>query len=469
MDGPSRGSKCSPPLPGDFHLPSKTNPLVDLETLRKWCLGLWHPLDWPAVKRREARYGLRGVRVGESKKPGPGLAWFVFCWCVVERLGSNGCLYKSAYGAGSVCGSCAVPGSRGVRLFVGAPRPRRTRFDDRPLVETVVDQAFQLRLDHAKNLLCQFLNSDSSLPSWEDLSECNHKNANQALMHWVQHAFEVDLTYNQAVEGVLAFSHEHFWVSLKPTWRLLRSWRDREPVEVRHPIHLELLKACVVIALCWGWERFSMLLWLGYHALLRPGELTALTPDDFVFHDRLVSGGVWMTVCIVRICRPKTRRLGPRRQHTLVTEPWLVDWIKLIVTPLKQAHGHITLTSYSMSTLNRRFTQVLSALNIPPHTFTLAGLRAGGASWEYLNDCAVASLKFRGRWAVESSLEHYIQECVAFLDFERLTEIARFKITKHASLFSHLVPTYIFCKSLEAHPPSLPNVHSYQDKDTGTG
>jgi len=468
MDGPSRGRRPPSPLPGDFYLPSRSNPIIDLDTLMKWRSGKWTPLELTVAQRREARYGLRGVKVGEARVPGPKvLTPFALLFCgmhvAVESRASEVFLRVSSVRYVSVVFSVSV------LPLVPAPRPRRVRRDDRPLGDTVVDQAFQRRLDSARRMLQQFLCAGNNVPSWEALSTCDVRAANQALMHWVQYAFEHDLTYNQAVEGVLAFSHEHFWVSLKPTWRLLRSWRDREPVEVRHPIHLPLLKSCVVIALCWGWEHFAMLLWLGYHALLRPGELAVLTAFDFVFHQRLV-GGSWQTVCIVRILRPKTRRLGPRRQHTLVTEQVLVSWIHAIVTPLKLARCKTTLTSYSLATLNRRFTQCLFALGIPPHTFTLASLRAGGATWEYLNDAAIANLKFRGRWAAESSLEHYVQECVAFLDFEDLTLETRHKIDALATVFVALVPTYIKCKMQVAHPTPPPVVHTYHpDSDTGMG
>jgi len=473
MDGPSRGRRCPEPLPGNFSLPSKSSPLIDLATLNVWKCGLWVPWNLTVAQRRDARYGYRGVRVGNARVPGPmgsGLIRKVFVFgfllveCRVSCLPGNSHLpiFKPV---SFLCSFSFVMIDLGT-----APRPRRVRVDRRPLTETVVDMAFQRRLDSARRTLQQFLSSTNGMLSWEALGNCDHRSANQALLHWVQYAFENDLTYNQAVEGVLSFSHEHYWVSLRPTWRLLRAWRNREPVEVRHPIHLPLLKACVVIALSWGWEHFSMLLWLGYHALLRPGELSVLTPFDFVFHDRLL-GGLWQTVCIVRICRPKTRRLGPRRQHVVITESVLVKWIYAIVTPLKQSRNHATLTSYSLATLNKRFSQCLQALGIPLHVFTLAGLRAGGATWEYLNDAAIANLKFRGRWAAESSLEHYIQECVAFLDFEQLNDESRRKILSLSSMFHVLVPTFVNCKECVAHPTLPPCEHAYQyhDKNTGTG
>ena len=167
-------------------------------------------------------------------------------------------------------------------------------------------------------------------------------------MAWVEWAYAQELTYNQAVEGVLVFAHEHFWISLKPTWRLLRAWRDREPVEVRHPVSMPLLKALMTVCLSWGWDNIAFLWWLSFHCLLRPGEMLALTAYEFVFHQRLVWGTLWETVCVIRILRPKTRRLGPRRQHVLVTEPLLVTWLSHIVFLRKQVEDKSTLSGLAI-------------------------------------------------------------------------------------------------------------------------
>ena len=80
------------------------------------------------------------------------------------------------------------------------------------------------------------------------------------------------------------------------------------------------------------------------------------------------------------------------------------------------------LAGMSANTFARRFGDIMLALHIPKGTYTPASLRPGGATWDYLNGLPIGNLKFRGRWAAESSLEHYIQECVAYLDFENLSK-----------------------------------------------
>jgi hypothetical protein len=45
----------------------------------------------------------------------------------------------------------------------------------------------------------------------------------------------------------------------------------------------------------------------------------------------------------------------------------------------------------------------------------------------------VSTIKFRGRWAAEHSFEHYIQECLAFLDVSRLPDNCRARLGAVAS------------------------------------
>ena len=59
-------------------------------------------------------------------------------------------------------------------------------------------------------------------------------------------------------------------------WKHLKEWALREPVELRSPVPLEVIRACIGLALAWDWVALALLLWLGSSGLMRPGELFAL-------------------------------------------------------------------------------------------------------------------------------------------------------------------------------------------------
>ena len=253
MDGPSRGTPPPPPLAGSFPLPSRDNPLVTPEELSLWARGSWLPTRLPVAKRREARYGLRGVRLGEARIPGPSsrpLIW-VFLFLLIH--------------------------------VTVAPRPSRVRGDkSTPLCDTVVDQAFHNRKIYARTIMCTQFLSNMGLPTWDKLACADHKECNQVLM-----------------------------------------------------------------------------------------------------------------------------------------------------------------AGMPQSTMSTRFASVISALGIPKGKYTVGGLRPGGATWEYLNHMPIPTLKFRGRWAAEGSLEHYIQECTAYLDFDELEPEVQQRIASLESKANKLLPLVV--------------------------
>ena len=55
--------------------------------------------------------------------------------------------------------------------------------------------------------------------------------------------------------------------------------------------------------------------------------------------------------------------------------------------------------------------QSLNLLNIKLCRFTLGCLRPGGATQFFREGMEIARLKFKGRWASESSMGCYVQEC----------------------------------------------------------
>ena len=71
-------------------------------------------------------------------------------------------------------------------------------------------------------------------------------------MSW---SFEEGRTRTNTEAGVLAFKEAFFWTrtQLHPTWRRLREWRLREPVEMRNPATEEATAAMMSTALAWGW------------------------------------------------------------------------------------------------------------------------------------------------------------------------------------------------------------------------
>lgn len=234
-DEPSRGKPVLPAAPPDERerkILSGELPLVSRRTMREWRRGFWVPKPPPPLRR--TRWGYRGIRVGEAERPGP-------------------------QNISKMC-------------------DRRE-----PLVKShtaTVTAAYGKGYDNLKVFL-----RESGFPSPAVLAEGHVRVLNEALLAWIRTCYDQEMSKDLVRMGLLSLSERFWWIrpGLKPAWDLIEEWEYREPAEHRTPIPVEVCRAIIGVAMCWGWYRFAASVWMVYHALLRPGEFTGLKVGGFYF------------------------------------------------------------------------------------------------------------------------------------------------------------------------------------------
>ncbi len=70
--------------------------------------------------------------------------------------------------------------------------------------------------------------------------------------------------------------------------------------------------------------------------------------------------------------------------------------------------------------------------------YTWGSFRAGGASHDFMCSVPISVIKFRGRWGAERTLEHYVHECMTYLNLSSLPESVLYRVNRLAAL-SHTV------------------------------
>ena len=211
----------------------------------------------------------------------------------------------------------------------------------------------------------------------------------------------------KVIDEFLGFQRRYWWlkVATTPAWRLLKEWQLREPLEVRTPASPELVRAVISVAFSWDWMAVGALVWLGFHCILRPGELCELRKTDL----RLDLGGGstasyrGVGVCVIN--KPKTRKTAARRQHVLIEDKALMWFLSLFLGLLRPLEK---IWPFSPATFSKRLERILEFLKCVG-AFPAAGLRAGGATHHFLTFRDVQLLRLRGRWVVLKSLEHYVR------------------------------------------------------------
>jgi len=240
------------------------------------------------------------------------------------------------------------------------------------------------------------------------------------LRQFVQSAFDLGTISLRSVKAALQGLGEkkyHLLGNLKPVWRIVSSWERGEPVEMRTPMPFSAWRAMFATSVIWRWYAFGVLLAIGFHCLLRPGELLLLTWADVMLSDDLTdcdgSGAV-------AIGRPKTRFSGGRIQHVLILCRWL-GWYIAAVRDAFKPKPTDRIFPFTYACLLARWNELLHALSLPT-AWTPSSLRAGGTTHYYRSGAHLEWIRLRGRWKVATSLEHYVQEAVAWLLQNQLSE-----------------------------------------------
>ncbi len=189
-------------------------------------------IDLVAVNR-EARYGLRGVRIGDAANPGPPKA-----------------------------------AARDVTLLDNPGHmpevPRRRQKFIHLLNEWLIKHR-RLRLIELLELEPRKI--DRTVAAYGRF--CFH--ANRSHLSFVE-------TINAIIDGRPDLKR------LFPgAWDLAWIWKGLQDSSNNLAMPAEVLQAAVGLTLVWGWADIALMLLVGYLGMLRPGELCTLTVQDFVF------------------------------------------------------------------------------------------------------------------------------------------------------------------------------------------
>jgi hypothetical protein len=289
----------------------------------------------------------------------------------------------------------------------------------------------------------------------------------RAIELFLQDLYEKNSKHNLTVGRHALLSLEkrlrHLRGHLGECWEILESWRQEIPGVLRAPIYLPAVLAMSLLSRVLAeassgfdsylWMAMGVLLETGFFALLRPGELLALTRDHVSLAGQLLSVGAGYAVCMIK--NPKNRRQFGLTQFAVVRSKNTSDWLGWLCSELL---GPEKLWPGTVGDFRDRFKVLLKYLALESVGFVLASLRAGGATYLFMAGIDPPRIKFYGRWASERSLGHYLQESVA-------AQLANSTSVKSQKLISLVLSS---CDDLLV-PPAFPPSAKYPRKATARG
>ena len=286
-------------------------------------------------------------------------------------------------------------------------------------------RTYRQRLEQAlADLLCWVAVSVFATTAWLD----DPLLTNQVLCEWIEHLYDSGGKISLARHGILSIqtSRRELKGKLGRAWDALKSWQLKQPLKSRVPMPEILMRAFFIFSLVEAMVAgkdldtlssfsFALMIRIGFHCLLRPAELLKLTAGDI----RLPASAYEPRRAVIRLKDPKNRSSLGRFQFVMVEDESLVAWLEWYLAGVSES---TKLWPGTPAKFSKRFRHTLSRLGLHRFPLTPGCLRPGGATRAFLDGMSISSLKYRGRWRQESSLEVYIQESMCHLLSTEMTQ-----------------------------------------------
>ena len=203
--------------------------------------------------------------------------------------------------------------------------------------------------------------------------------------------------------AALQDAQPHLKGQLKMSWRLMKTWVTHEVPNRAPPLPLDALHLATGCALFKGWHTFALSLLLGFHVLLRTGELLALKA-------KYVSVSEAKGPAVISLGWTKSgKRHGAAESVTINAED-----------VCRRLHQWETVRSEASRTgsshrWRKQFTDCFKSVSLDGFDFGPYSFRRGGATHHFRVYGRFDVLLVLGRWQAASTARVYINEGLSVL------------------------------------------------------
>ena len=247
---------------------------------------------------------------------------------------------------------------------------------------------------------------------------------------WIQQEFEDGTPLYLIADALSGLHHFEPYTRRKlvKSWRLYGIWRKFEVPCRAPPLPQDILLAMSGYCLQEGDLIMSALLLIGFHCLLRTGELLAIRPADFL---------VGPDHGLVTLPSSKSGLRNNSKESVSITDPTTLEVTKAMLEAKTALGLHQTpCWDFSGSAFRSRFAAVLKALEVHDLNFKPYSLRRGGATWEMQQHGSMERVLVRGRWKTSTVARLYIADGLSLLPSLRMTWSAKHLVAKFSAVYT---------------------------------
>ena len=232
------------------------------------------------------------------------------------------------------------------------------------------------------------------------------------------------------IADVLSGLH-FFWPEirghLRQAWRLFKSWRRVETPARAPPLTRDLACAFIAKAVAAGKLALAALIGLGFHALLRTGELLKLRFKDIE----------WNTECgVVTLHQSKTGLRTGAQEAVALRDSLVFQLLDTLVSVRNPCPGDL-LWPHSGGSFRKEFLLLSQFFRVDHMKFKPYSLRRGGATFLLQSGVALETILVRGRWRSLGVARLYLEDGLAQLPALRTPVLHRKTIQRWVDKTPH--------------------------------
>ena len=282
------------------------------------------------------------------------------------------------------------------------------RRDQRALLgrlrDRIINSKTQLRYERAVVRFFSFHRARRASPmctnSWFDPLHFD-----LALCSFIESLWEEGDSKNEAIDCVSGMVH--YLPQLKGkvpgSKRLLVAWSKCELPARASPLNTFFLAALAGKAVALNDRRLAVSLLLGFHCMLRTGELLKIRKVDPSLMERHSRG-------IVVLQETKSGQRTASSETVVIFDAYLVRMLAIVCRDLAPADF---LVGCSTAVFRAKFARLVQEAGLPRCNWKPYSLKRGGATTDFLHHGQLDRTMVRGRWASAKTARLYIDDAVS--------------------------------------------------------
>eukprot|EP00435_Cladocopium_sp_Y103_P036468 s114_g9.t1 len=251
----------------------------------------------------------------------------------------------------------------------------------------------------------------------------------ETISQWIQDEFEDGTPLHMVGDALSGLHHfEPFTRKrLHKSWRLYSIWRRFEVPCRAPPLTQELVLAMAGWLISVDELTMSALVLLGFHCLLRTGELLQIRPCDFILDN---------TKGLVSLPSSKSGVRNNSKESVSIHDTCTLETVRAMLQ-LKSQWGMTKVPCWDRSGISFRnlFRDSLAKLEITALGFRPYSLRRGGATYEMQVHGLMERTLMRGRWRSSNIARIYISDGLSMLPSLAMTMRSKHLVAKFSSIF----------------------------------